>query len=309
MAFTTNMTAVANVDDSIILEFDQQFIIAQEDEGVMEQFISYRKNIGAKSIEFPKYSQLALATTPLDEDDDVTSAALTDSQIILTPAEYGNVVTRTQLANLQTGGKVDVAAARLVGLNSGRTQDKLAILAAEASANVSTVDGGAIGDLAGTDIMTASFLNKLYNSLAKRNIQALSNGLYVVVMHDDQIHDLRDSAGSGSWQDINKYTSSEQILKNEVGMLAGFRVVRDNNCTIFADTGAGGTVDVYKALCLGFNALGKAVSLEPQMVMSGPFDKLSRFVNIGWKGCFQYGIIDSDAIQLGVTSSSVGANT
>jgi N4-gp56 family major capsid protein len=273
----------------------------------MDQFATYKASISAKSIEFPKYAQLALATTPLDEDDDVTSEAMSDSQIILTPAEYGNVVTRTSLAQLQSGDRVDLAAARLVGMNMGRTMDKLAILSLDASSNSATVDGGAESALTAGDVMTVSFLNALYNKLARASVQPLSDGMYVCVMHDDVIHDLRNSAGSGSWVDINKYARPESVLMNEVGMLCGFKIVRDNHATLTADAGDA-LVDTYRSYALGFNAFGKAVSQESQMVISGPYDKLSRFLNIGWKGCFQYKIVDQDALWMGITASSVGVN-
>ena len=309
MAFTTNMTTTAEVDDSIIEEFDAQFIVAAAQMQVMEQFVSYRRDIGAKSIEFPKYGQLALQTTPLDEDDDVAGEALGDSQILFTPAEYGNVVTKTKLASLQTGGKCDLAAARLVGMNMGRSQDKLAVLALEASGNTFTVTGGAEATLVATDVMTTTFLNVLYNKLARQSILPLGGeDTYVAIMHDDVIHDLRNSAGAGSWQDIKKHTNADDILRNQVGELGGFKIIRDNHITINTDGGSG-TVDTYKTIVMGFNALGKAVSQEPMGTLTGPFDKLGRFVNVGWHGVFQYGLVDVDAVQVGITASSVGANT
>lgn len=307
MPFTTNLSGTAELDVSAVLEFDKQFIIAAADEGIMEQLISYKKDFGAKSIDLTKYSQLALATTPLVETDDVTSESMADTQILIIPQEYGNVVTRTKLISLQSGGKADLAAARLVGINMGRTQDKLAILIAEASTNVSTVDGGAEAALDASDIMTTTYLNSLYNKLARTSVLPLSDGMFVAVMHDDVIHDLRNSAGAGSWVDINKYARPETVLKNEVGMLCGFKILRDNNITINTDVGAG-AVDTYHTLCLGFNALGKGVSDDPHGVLSGPFDKLARFVNVGWTGCFNYKIVDQDALWVGTTASSVGVN-
>lgn len=307
MPFTLNMTAASAVDDSIILAYDQAFIVASEQEQVMDQFATYKASINAKSIQFAKYPQLALATTPLTEDEDPNSVAMSDSQIILTPAEYGNVVTPTKLASLQTGGVADLAAARLVGLNMGRTMDKLAILALDASANELVVDGVTEATLTAGNVMTASFLNQLYNKLARENVLPLSEGMYVLAAHEDQIFDLRNSVGAGSWVDINKYARPEQVLRNEVGMLGGFRIVRDNHATLTPDVST--TVDSYRCYAMGFNAFGKAVSAEPQMVISGPFDKLQRFVNIGWKGCMQYKIIDQDALYVGITASSVGANT
>ena len=308
MPFTTNLSGTAQVDDSIRIEYDQQFIIAAAQEQVMDQFVSYKKQIDAKSIDFEKYSQLSLATTPLVEVDDPVSEAMVDANILLTPEEYGNVVTTTKLANLQTGGKADLAAARLVGLNMGRTLDKLAVLAAEASGN-ELFAGNATSEatIDAADVMDVSFLNKLYNKLARQSVQPLSDGMYVAIMHDDVIHDLRNSSGAGSWQDIKKYTDPSQILRNEVGQIAGFKIIRDNHISINTDAGAT-TVDTYHTLCMGFNALGKAVSKEPGMVASGPFDKLGRFVNLGWYGVVKYGIIDSDALFLGTSASSIGAN-
>ena len=303
----TNLSGTAQVDNSVIEAFSQQFIIAAAQEGVMDQFVTVKESIGAKSIEFTKYSQLALATTALNEREELTSEAMADSAIILTPAEYGNVVTKTTLASLQSGGKVDAAAAKLVGLNMGRTLDKLAVLAGEAATNTLTPDGSAEASLEADDIMSATFLNKLYNKLARASVAPLADGMYVAVLHDDVIHDLRNSTGAGSWQDIAKYGSPEVVFKNEVGMLGGFRIIRNNHCTVTADAGAL-AVDTYRGLFLGFNAIGKAVSAPEQMVITGPFDKLARFVHVGWKSCLQYKIVDSDAIYMGITASSVGSN-
>jgi len=304
MPFTTNLSGTAQVDDSIIELMDAQFLVAAGEDGVMEQFVSLRKQIGAKKITFPKYSRLALATTPLTETDDVTSEAMADSEIGLEPVEYGKVVTTTKLANLQTGGTADLAAARLVGLNMGATQDKLAILALEASTNGLIVDGGLESALTSADVMTSAFLDQLYNKLRRASIPGI-NGSYIAVMHEDVAKDLRNDS---AYLEAAKYANAQDILKNEVGMCKGFRIVIDNHCTITADAGDA-AVDTYKTLCFGFNALGKAVSQEAGGRITGPFDKLGRFVNVGWHGVFKYGIVDQDALWVGVTASSVGSNS
>lgn len=308
MPFTVNLSGTAEVDDSIVELYDQAFIIAQEQEQVMDQFVTYKRDIGAKSISMPKYAQLALATTPLVETDDVTSEAMADTPIVFTPAEHGNVVTRTMLASLQTGGKIDLAAARLVGLNGQRTYDKLAILALDASANLLTPGGTAVGSLLATDVMSPTVLNLGYNKLARQSVAPLPEGMFAAVMHDDVIHDLRNGAGAGSWVDINKYARPETVLRNEVGMLNGFRIVRDNHSTIEVDAGNAGTVDVYSTYLIAANGLGKAESMPMEMRITGPFDKLARFVNMGWYGVVKYGIVDTQAVYKIKTASSVGVN-
>lgn len=306
MAFTTNLSGVAQVDDSIVLAYDQAYLVAVGQDNVMEQFASVKTDIGAKSIAIPKYSRLSLATTPLVETEDVESEALDDTGIILTPAEYGKVVTKTNLASLQTGGKIDLAAAALVGMNHGATLDKLAILALDASTNAYIVGGTAEGSVASNQVADAAFLNTMYNKLARASVPMI-NGSYVMVAHDDVIADLREATAVGSWTDVTKYATPETVLKNEVGMYKGFRVVRDNNAT-FADQSGAGTVDIYNSYFFGFNALGKAVSQSGRMVATGPFDKLNRFVNLGWYEVCQYKIIDQDAVWVGRSASSKGAN-
>lgn len=306
MAFTTNLSGVAEVDSSIILAYDQAYLVAVGQENVMEQFATVKTDIGAKSITLPKYSRLSLATTPLVETEDVVSEAMDDSSITLTPAEYGKVVTKTNLASLQTGGKIDLAAAQLVGINHGATMDKLAILALDASTNQYIVGGKAAGDVLATDVAGDAFLNYFYNKLARASVPMI-NGSYVAVLHDDVIADLREATGAGSWVDVTKYATPETVLKNEVGMYKGFRIVRDNLAS-FADQAGAGTVDLYNSYFFGFNALGKATSQTGRMVATGPFDKLNRFVNLGWYEVSQYKIIDQDAVFVGQSASSKGAN-
>lgn len=306
MAFTTNISGVAQVDDSIKLAYDQAFIVESAQQNVMDQLVQYKAQIGAKSIQFPKFSQLTLATTPLTEGNDVTSEALADAPVIITPAEYGNVVTTTSLASLQTGGTVDLAAVTLVGQNMARTKNKLATLALDASTNVITPGGVALASMASTDILTGAVLNQAYNKLSRKSVGRI-NGEYVLVAHDDVIADLRADTSAGGWIDVTKYAAPGETLANEVGMFKGFRVVRNNEATYGDQTGAG-TVDVYNSYVLGFNALGLAESATPGMVATGPFDKLARLVNLGWYGVFNYGIVDTDAVWKIQTASSLGAN-
>lgn len=305
MPFVANMSGTTQLDDSLVLAFDQAFMVANGQNNVMDQFSQYNQVIGAKSIEMTKYARLALATTPLTEDEDAGRVAMSDSKILFTPAEYGTVVTRTNLASLQSGGKVDLGAAQVVGINAGSTTDKLAVLAMSASSNGLVAGDKTEATLAGTDVCDGAFLNKIYNKLARANVPTIG-GAYVAVLHDDQIHDLRAATGSGSWEDVSKYTSLTPLM-NEVGMYKGFRIVRNNN-VVYADQAGAGTVDAYKGLFFGANALGKAESQPLSVRVTGPFDALGRFVNVGWYWVGTYGIVDTDAVWVGLTASSVGTN-
>ena len=308
MPFVANMTGSTELDNSAVLAFEQAFLLSAGQDNVMDQLAQFRSSIGAKSVEMTKYARLAKATTPLGEYDDAGRATMADTQILFTPQEFGQAVTTTKLANLQSGGKVDLAAAQVVGINAGSTTNQLAVNALNASSNV--IFNGSAGTEAGLaagDTMSPQFLNRIYNKLARTNIQKIG-GMYVAVLHDDQIHDLRNATGAGSWQDLQKYSGDvPSVLMNEVGAISGFRIV-SNNDIVFADQSGAGTVDAYRGLFLGANALGKAESSALRLTITGPFDALGRFINIGWHWVGTYGIVDTDAVYVGVTSSSVGAN-
>ena len=309
MAFTLNLSGTNEVDDSIREEFDTEFRLAFAEQGVASQFATLKRDIGAKSVSLPKYEQLDLAVTPLDEVEDVESEALVDSSVIITPQEYGKVVTTTKLANLQTGGMADRAAARVVGINAGRTQNRLATLALDASTNI--IRQGAYAtdaEITAADTMNGTLMGKAYNLLARNNVPMLQGGDYFMLAHDDVIQDIREQSGANSWIDAHKYALPEALLRNEVGMYKGIRVIRDNLCTIAVDTGAGGTVDVYSSYVLGFNGLGLAVSQGVEMRATGPFDKLGRFVNMGWHAVWNYKIVEEQAVVLIKSASSVAVN-
>ena len=308
MAFTINLSGTAQVDDSIRSEFDAEFRVALAEQGAAAQFASIKKDFEAESISLPKYDQLALAVTPLVEEDDVDSEAMVDSKVLVNPKEYGKVVTTTKLASLQTAGMADRAAARLVGINAGRTDNRLAILALDASTNVIYSNAGGRAAITPADIMTGTLMGTAFNKLARKEAIGIANGDYVMLAHDDVIHDLREATGAASWVDVNKYSLPENALRNEVGMYKGLRVVRDNLTTILADAGDA-TTDVYVSHVIAFNAFGKGTSMDIEMRATGPYDKLNRFVNLGWYGVFEYKIVEQDALWSIESASSVGQNS
>lgn len=301
--YKVNLSGTAEVDDSIMEEFAQQILITHGEMGTADQFCSLKTEVGAKAINFTLYDRLSIDVTPIPEREEKGSEKLVDQGVNLIPAEYGKVVTKTSLATLQTGGKVDIAAAQLVGINMAQTENRLALLAADASTNVALAGGkAAVDDLVVADIITGDMANDMYRKLARASVPGLPQamGLHVAIAHEDVLNDIRNESG---FEDIKKYTNSEELAKNVVGVYKGFLWVRDNLSTRVVNANAA-PAPVYNTYYLGFNALGKGTSLAPHMRVTGPFDDLARFVNIGWYGCFKYGIIQKEALWVSKTSAS-----
>jgi len=307
MSFTTGMTTTAQVDDSIKLAFGQSFIIAAGQLSNIDAVVTVKEQLFAKSIQFPKYTRLTVDDSALTEDTDPDSTAVADAAVLITPREFGQTVQRTKLASIQTGGMLDSALPVLVGLAAGEKNDRVALTVMKAGTNTITANNVTYTSLAATDVMSRTMLNAAYNKLSRNSVQKI-NGSYWAILHDDVIHDLRADATASSWTDVNKYSDPTTALSNEVGMMGGFRILRNNFCQIVADEGAG-SVDNYYSYFLGFNGLGKAVSEPTGMSITGPFDKLGRYVNVGYYGVYDFSIVDTAACVKGISASSVGANS
>ncbi|MGH6646218.1 hypothetical protein [Aquabacterium sp.] len=275
--FFTNLTGNAQLDNSILQAYAQGFMVANGQAQILEPLVTIKRDISAVSIRFTKYGRLALATTPLSEREDVVLQSMADSEILLTPTTYGTAVATTELSSLTSGGTVDLAKATLVGLNAGSTQDALIVSALEASANKEF-----------NVTMSGAQLDGQYTKLASSSVQMI-NGLYVAVMPEALIAILRAESG---WIDVAKYANAEDVLKNEVGMYKGHRIVRHQGIS----TGV--------CVSLGANALGKAVSQDLTFVAAPPTDALQRFFRLGWKGVFKYQIVDTDAVQILTAAAS-----
>jgi N4-gp56 family major capsid protein len=187
--------------------------------------------------------------------------------------------------------------------------DGLAIAALEAATtNVIYPNGQtAVGNLTENDILDKTFANRLYNKLARTNVPGIG-GSYFGIAHDDCLHDLREDAGVGGWIDVSKYADPQSALRNEIGMANGIRWLRSSNVTV-TDGGGAGSVDSYEVQVVGFNALGRADASALELKITGPFDKLGRYLNYGWYWLGKYGTIDEANMVSGICASSVGANS
>ena len=297
------ITTASNLDDAIVQLLDKAFLVSGQDNIVADQFVTKQMSLNAKSIDIVKYAKMAKATTALTEGTDVTAVAVTDSKVTFTPAEYGNVVTKTSLRSLQSGGQIDLGIAQVVGYNMAETWNALAILAGEGSANEITI-GSSEGATVAGNVLTPDALAEAYTDLASNNVSKFAGDSYIAVCHPHVAHDL---VGASGWVDVQKYADAFQILKNEIGMIKGFRIVQSTGVSINANAG-NSNVDTYHTLCMGNNALGYAESQAPSLKITGPFDNLGRHVNVGWYGVFQFGIVDQDALTMVTSSSSQGAN-
>ena len=94
------------------------------------------------AVTFTIFNDIAVADTALTETSDVTAVALSDSQVTVTLAEYGNAVSTTAKLRGTSFLDVDAAAANIVGYNAGISIDSVIRDVINAGTNVIYGGGG-----------------------------------------------------------------------------------------------------------------------------------------------------------------------
>jgi len=303
----TAITDAAVLDADEVYKFSNLVILAAQPELVADQLATVRETGPAKVFQFAKYATLTAISSAISDGVEVTSVALADSVVTITPSDYGNAVSLLKKADLDSGNKAAIAAAQLIGFNAGTSLDGLAITALDAFGGTTIYpnSASAASNVGTGDVLDKIFAGRLYNKLARANVPTI-NGMYWAVAHDDVLHDLRVDTANGGWSDVGKYADPQSVLRGEVGMFAGIRWLRSGNATVTSDSN--GTIDTYKINVVGYNALGKAEQMPLRLVISGPFDVLQRVIHFGWNWVGQYDTIDSANQVLGICASTVGSN-
>lgn len=259
---------------------------------------------------FLKFANNAASTSALTDGEEITSTAITDSEVNLTVAEYGHDVTVTALGQNASGARAFAGSYIVVANNLKNTVDSLAIQALEGTANEITVNATNEATTIATDIITPAFVQKAYNKLRRANIPPLAGGNYIAIAHPDVMYDMKAGTAANTWTEVLKYNNPEIVLNNEVGMYGGFRWIESSNVTVNADAG-GGNVDTYHTSFIGYNALGMAMSAQfpIRAYMNDRNSKIpGRFTHIGWHGLFVFDTVDDNAAWIVTSASTVGSN-
>ena len=302
--FTTTMSSIGVFDAHLIKAYQQIYLVEQANLAKgLDSLVTKRFSDKAQTISFPKYSQLSLATTALTDKEDPASTVMADAEITLTALEYGNTSQITVYADAMSGGLPQLGTVAVHAKNMVETQEKLLILAGEAGSNELTVNATNEASTASTEVLTAAWVKRARNKLARVGAQKP----WSCIIHPDVLHDLMIETGTNAWNEQARYSENVRVFSVGIPEFAGFTFYESALVTVNTDAGSS-SVDTYHTQFFGFNAFGKFVNIEPQMRLTGPFDKLGRFYNIGWYGLFKYGLIDTDYHWIVTSASSIGSN-
>jgi N4-gp56 family major capsid protein len=233
------------------------------------------------SVVFSIYSDLAQATTTLTEASDVSSIALGNPhQVTVTLNEYGSAVTTTKKLNLTSFNDVDAALADIIAYNAADSID--AVVASVLTAGTNVIYAGtatSTNTITSAMKMSVQDIREAVTELRTNKALPRIGELYAAYLHPRQTADLRAETGTGGFQDLSKYTDRTPFVAGAVGVIEGAFVVETPRVPYSANSGS---VNVYKAVVAGREALAEAQGQDISTVIGPQIDALRRFHTIGW---------------------------
>jgi N4-gp56 family major capsid protein len=236
------------------------------------------------SVVFSLYNDLAAQTSTLTETVDPDAVAISDVDTVsVTLNEYGNVVLNTRKLGEFAFSDVDPGVANIVAYNMADSIDKIVVNVLRQGTNV--LYGGNASSTAtvdAADVASAARVSKAVAKLRAANAVPRDGMLYAAYVHPDVAFDLRAESGSGSFDDIRKYTEGNvgNILGGVMGVLGGAYFVETPRAYKANDGASSATV--YRTIIAGKQALAEATAVEPGVVLGPVVDKLQRFRPVGW---------------------------
>ncbi len=282
---TGTSTTVTSVAALVQTAYDQYVRMALRSIPVMRSIADVKpvqQAMPGSSVVFSIYSDLSAVTSTLVETADVSSVALGNpSQVTVTLQEYGSAVTTTKKLNLTSFNDVDAALANIIAYNAADSIDQVVAGVLTAGTNVIYAGTSATNTngITSTDTISVADIREAVVQLRTNKALPRIGELYAAYLHPRQSADLRAETGTGGFQELSKYVDRTPFVAGAVGVIEGAFVVETPRVPFAANTN---TVNVYKAVIAGREALAEAMAQDITTVIGPEIDALRRFRTIGW---------------------------
>ena len=259
------------------------------------------------TVVFSLYQDLAASTGTLTEATDPDAVAVSNTtNVTVTLNEYGNVVLETKKLGEFAFSDVDPAIANLVAYNMADSIDQVVVSTLIGGTNVLYGgDATATNELVVADVITGSMIRKAVSKMRAGNSVPREGMLYAAYMHPEVAYDLRAETGALSFEDIRKYTDPNvgNVLNATTGVYGGAYVVETPRAYVATD--GAGSIQAYRTIIAGTQALAEATAVEPGIVQGPIVDKLMRARPLGWYSLQGWAIYRQDSLYRLETSSSI----
>ena len=281
---TGTSTTTSTISNLVQTAYDQYVRMALRSIPLMRSIADVKpvqQAMPGSSVVFSIYSDLSAQTGTLTETSDVSSVALGNpTNVTVTLQEYGSAVTTTKKLNLTSFNDVDAALADIIAYNAADSLDQVVASVLTGGSNVIYASSATSTNTiaAGMTITTADIREAVVQLRTNKAVPRIGE-LYAAYLHPRQSADLRAETGTGGFQELSKYVDRTPFVAGAVGVLEGAFVVETPRVPFAANSGS---VNVYKAIVAGREALAEAKGQDISTVIGPEIDALRRFRTIGW---------------------------
>lgn len=288
-----------------------------------------RQAMPGATVIFTIQNDLPIASVPLNESVDVTPVAMSDSQVSVALAEYGNVTVTTAKLRGEAFVEIDPIQSNVVGYNAAVSIDEITKNIAQAGTTVdysagssspSTGTGGGTKPTSRATVQPGNTFGSADVRLEKARLRRANvptfGGQYVAYIHPDVSYDLMGQTGTNTWTDPHTYSQPDEIWQGEIGQFQGVRFIETPRAPWFGNAGISPTTtSVYGTLFLGRQALCKAHSIvdgngdNPHIIPGPVTDSLRRFLPLGWYHLVGYSVFRQAALRRVESASSIDDGT
>jgi N4-gp56 family major capsid protein len=254
---------------------------------------------------FRGFNKLTLAS-PLTEGVPPAGKDLSMNQIIVTLTQFGDFTKITDIIEFLADFSIMNEAGEILGIQAAETIDNTVMNVIAAGTNVVYGDGTVVARNAITQAMTLTTALLERNNVKKFAAKPVIGRAYAMIVHPDTAADIRIDP---SFVQAVNYSSPDPSNSNrgdmftgELGYWMGARLISTTTAPVYANAGAGGTVDVYGNLLYGMGAYGVtelSAGLQTYIKSSGPQDTsnpLDQYSTVGWKWMGASAILDNKRI-------------
>ena len=280
------LTGTSAISNLVQTAYDQYVRMALRSIPVMRALADVKpvqQAMPGSSVVFSIYSDLAQATSSLTETSDVSSIALGNpNQITVTLNEYGSAVTTTKKLNMTSFNDVDTALADIIAYNAADSIDAVvaSVLTGAGSTNINYAGTAtSTNTITSTMKMAVSDIREVVTELRTAKALPRIGELYAAYLHPRQAADLRAETGTGGFQALTQYVDRTPFTAGAVGVIEGAFCVETPRVPYAANSGS---VNVYKAVVAGREALAEAQGQDISTVVGPQIDALRRYHTIGW---------------------------
>lgn len=249
-----------------------------------------------KTVNFTRYTPLAVATAALTEGSNPSETDLTASTVAATVAERGSAAKIARFLSLVSIDRNNAEKIEVFGQNMGESLDTLARDELVTGGTVQLAGGKTnITAVAASDVISASEIKKAVRTLMGQNALRYDDGFFLGKIQPYTWYDL---VSDSTWVNAKTYSDVRDLYKGEVGELFGVRFVNGTNGHTAAST-----TTVYTNFIHGKEAFGcyDINSDAPRLYIKTPGpnstdNAADRFSTIAWAGSYVSKVLNSNWI-------------